>query len=126
MPICITSLGRDTRSYLFDRNSVHALDMDLIYTSVVGPIVFKLVMFLNIWKAVLRDYSISIFFTIYSETVTLEDSSMVEESLGSFQLYRDRKIPSVKPPQTLWNCNHSHTTASLCPQRDSNLHGSGV
>ena len=32
-------------------------------------------------------------------TITSEDSSMLEESPGSFQLYRDWEIQSVKPLQ---------------------------
>ena len=37
-------------------------------------------------------------------TITSEDSSMMEESAGSFQSYRDREIPSVKPLQLVGNC----------------------
>ena len=37
-------------------------------------------------------------------TIISEDSSMVEESLGSFQFYREWEIQSVKPRQLVGNC----------------------
>ena len=51
----------------------------------------------------------TIFFLPYTprqslQNMTSEDSSMVEESPGSFQLYTDWKMSSMKPPQPGRNC----------------------